>query len=214
MKSKSKTVAERKSALAEGLGIDLGEIESTRNDEFKTPDGTYLVLTEREAHDNAIKNIESTVEENGLESFTEEFIEKIIDDYTDKDRLLKLATDDILESQVEYLGKVPLIGELLERGLVLDSDLKDNGDLKPEIDLDEKKRELAEVILDEMGIYEWLDELGSYDGQYEFLVDNDLVDWNEVYEAYLRDIGVPSLLATYDDKEIELEGGLRAYRIA
>lgn len=209
----SKTVAERKSALAEGLGLDLREIESTGNDEFKTPDGTYLVLTKREAHDNAIKTIESMVEELGLESFTEEFIKKIIDDYTDKDRLLKLATDDILESQVDYLGKIPLIGELLERGLVLDSDLTNNGGLKPGIDLDEKKRELAEDILDRMGIYEWLDELGSYDGQYEFLVDNDLVDWNEVYEAYLMDVGVPFLLATHDGKEIELEGDLYAYRI-
>lgn len=208
----SKTVAERKSALAEGLGIDPREIESTGDDEFKTPDGTYLVFTELEAHDNAIKIIESMVEEFGLESFTEEFRKKIIDDYTDKDRLLKLATDDILEFQVDYLGKVPLISELLERGLVLDSDLK-NGGLKPEIDLDEKKRELAEDILDRMGIYEWLDELGSYDEQYEFLVDNGLVDWNEVYEAYLMDIGVPFLLAAYDGEEMVLEDGLFAYRI-
>lgn len=83
-------------ALAEFLDIDPNEIEVS-GDEYVTPEGDYLVLTEEEAHDRAVDEIRMTFDDMGLEAFTPQFQKQIVNDFM-SDKVI----DDFIDQEIEY----------------------------------------------------------------------------------------------------------------
>ena len=83
-------------ALSEFLGIDPEEI-TDESPEFDTPEGDYLVLTKDEAHDRAIDAIVMLFDDMGLEAFTPQFQEQIVNKFIDIS-----VIDHIIEQEIDY----------------------------------------------------------------------------------------------------------------
>ena len=223
------TDEERRKALADYLGIDIEDVEDAGGDEFDTPDGDYLVLTEDEAYDRALDDIQDTIDDMGMDAFTDYFRDYIINNLLDDYRIREEAIVKGYEGYVEDIEQESsdkfenrLIEELYENGFLHDGDFEDGEDgkdyyrLKPSVDLDDKKYDYAKWLAEDVIVSDWLYDTFGGDGNamYHWLEENEYVDWDEVKRQCIRDDGIAHFLADYDGKEIELEGGLRAYRIA
>ena len=219
---------ERLKALADYLGIDAEDVEVAGDGEFDTPEGDYLVLTEDEAHDRAVEDIQGTIDDMGLEAFSENFRDYILNNLLDEYRIKEEAIVPIYESYVEDIEQEPsaefgnrLIDELYDNGFLDDGDFEDGEDgkdyerLKPSVDLDDKKYEYAKSLAEDVIVYDWLyDMFGKYGkAMADWLEDNGYIDWDEVVRLCIRDDGIAHFIAHYDGDEIDLEGDLYAYRI-
>ena len=220
----------RRKALADYLGIDVEDVEVAEDNEFDTPEGDYLVLTEDEAYDKALENIQGTIDEMGLDAFTENFrdyiLNNLLDDYHIKEEAIvqyyvDYAEDIEHEPSDEFENR--LIEELYENEILTDDDFEDGEDgkkdhyaLKPSVDLEAKKYEYAQMLSEDVIVSDWLyDTFGDdVERMSEWLSTNGYIDWDEVKRQCIRDDGEAHFIAYYDGKEIELEGDLYAYRIS
>lgn len=223
------TDEERRRALADYLGIDIEDVEVAGGDEFDTPEGDYLVLTEDEAYDRALEDIQETIDDMGFGAFTDNFRDYILNNLLDDYRIKEDAIVEDYEDYVEDIEQEPsdkfenrLIEELYENGILNDDDFEDDEDgknyyeLKASVDLDDKKYEYAKLLSEDIIVYDWLyDKFGGDEkAMYDWLEKNEYVDWDEVKRQCIRDDGIAHFLADYDDKEIELDADdLYAYRI-
>lgn len=222
------TNEERRKALADYLGIDIEDVEVAGDGEFETPEGDYLVLTEDEAYDRALDDIQATIEDMGLSAFTDEFrdyiLNNLLDDYHIKEEVIvkdyeSYAEEIEQESSDKFENR--LLEELYENGFLHDGDFEDGEDgkdyyrLKPSVDLDDKKYDYAKWLAEDVIVYDWLYDTFGGDGKamYHWLEENEYIDWDEVKRQCIRDDGIAHFIAYYDGKEIELEGDLRAYRV-
>ena len=79
---------ERIEALAKLLGVEVEDLTTSKynNRVFENEEaGEYIVLTEEEAYDAAKESIRNSIEDLGLESFSEGFQEWILDTCVDKE---------------------------------------------------------------------------------------------------------------------------------
>ena len=222
------TDEERRKALADYLGIDIEDVEVAGDGEFETPEGDYLVLTEDEAYDRALDDIQATIEDMGLSAFTDEFrdyiLNNLLDDYHIKEEVIvkdyeSYAEEIEQESSDKFENR--LIEELYENGFLHDGDFEDGEDgkdyyrLKPSVDLEDKKYDYAKWLAEDVIVYDWLYDTFGGDGKamYRWLEENEYIDWDEVKEQCIRADGVAHFISYYDGKEIELNDDLRAYRI-
>lgn len=218
----------RRKALADYLGIDIEDVEVAGDGEFETPEGDYLVLTEDEAYDRALDDIQATIEDMGLSAFTDEFrdyiLNNLLDDYHIKEEVIvkdyeSYAEEIEQESSDKFENR--LIEELYENGFLHDGDFEDGEDgkdyyrLKPSVDLEDKKYDYAKWLAEDVIVYDWLYDTfgGDEEAMARWLDENGYIDWDEVKEQCIRADGVAHFIAYYDGKEIELEGDLYAYRI-
>lgn len=124
--------------LAEYLEIEPGEIQvykSYHDDEkyyeYRTPDGTYLVMDEEEAREAVYDYVDEIIDEMGIESFTPEFQEWIIDNAVENSEWFE---DACLESYEAYAQDIEyeddekygnrLIQECIENELIKASEVK------------------------------------------------------------------------------------------
>ena len=97
------TKNDRLNALAAYLNVDANEyfdMDNYFNDNvFKSKqfDEEYLVLTEKEAYDRAVEEIKSVYDDLGLESFTPQFQDWIVNNAVQEDFF-----DNILDEEIEY----------------------------------------------------------------------------------------------------------------
>lgn len=219
----------RRKALADYLGIDVEDVAVAGGNEFDTPNGDYLVLTEDEAYDKALENIQGTIDEMGLDAFTENFrdyiLNNLLDDYHIKEEAIvqyyvDYAEDIEHEPSDEFENR--LIEELYENEILTDDDFEDGEDgkkdhyaLKPSVDLEEKVYEYAQMLSEDVIVSDWLyDTFGDdVERMSEWLSANGYIDWDEVKRQCIRDDGEAHFIADYDGEEIELDDDLRAYRI-
>lgn len=218
----------RRKALADYLGIDVEDVEVAGGHEFDTPEGDYLVLTEDEAYDRALEDIQGTIDEMGLDAFTENFrdyiLNNLLDDYHIKEEAIVQYyvdyAEDIEHEPSDEFGN-RLIEELYEHEILTDDDFEDGEDgkdhymLKPSVDLEEKVYEYAQTLSEDVIVSDWLyDTFGDdVERMSEWLSENGYIDWDEVKRQCIRDDGEAHFIASYDGNEIDLEGDLHAYRI-
>ena len=83
--------------LAQYLEIDPSEIKEVAEDEFETPEGDYLVLTEDEAHNRAAAEIRMSFDDMGLEAFTPDFQKWIVENALSDD-----AVNEFIDEEIDY----------------------------------------------------------------------------------------------------------------
>jgi len=90
-------------SLKQALGEELSNPRTARYDDriIETDDGDYLVLTDEEADEYARESVENIIDDIGLESFTPNFQEWILDNAFDKDKFADL----IDEMKEDYEGE-------------------------------------------------------------------------------------------------------------
>ena len=205
---------ERITALAEYLGIDPSEIHNTYDYEYETPEGDYLVVDEDEAWELAREDIESIVDDIGLESFTEGFRDWIIMNALETDwferaveeSMWAYAEDIKEESDDVYDNR--LIAEMLELGCIDEEDIED-----PDFDVDWHMDDFVSCLVDNAGDpVEYCADNFGWDWVAEAAEENSLLDMELIVEECIAQDGIAHFIARYDGEEHDLGDGLYAYR--
>lgn len=86
----------RAQELANYLGVDVDEVENGYTDNmYEVGNEEYWVLTEDEAKEQAKADILDLVDDMGLQSFSPNFQDEIIDNYVDEDFIMSALDDEI-----------------------------------------------------------------------------------------------------------------------
>ena len=222
---------ERRQALAEYLNLPLDEVlpsvgvgihfYDVYTNEFYTPDGTYVVLDTADS-DSAIRTeIVEFIKENGIDSFSEEFYDWILDNAVD-DYIFDVVCRDDYQQGADSLEESAadsddydnaLIEECVARKLISGFDVVDGKYIGDEDLKDLYAWDAYEKVLRDYGSYaKWYQSLyGNNDFAYT------VGEWNAydedkiVDEAIERDGYTP--LATYDGEVLELDNDYFGYKI-
>lgn len=212
--------------LAKYLDIDVEDISNVGGQEFETPDGSYLVCDEDEARELAENYISETIDDMGLEAFSENFQEWIISNALDTewfDEAMRESYEsyvDDIESESDSTYDNRLIQEMYDADILTDDDFVADGDdidytqLKEDVDIDSKKSDFVDYLCgqqgdpvewyrDNFGEKELTDTIKSYDN---------ILDRDAIVDECITWDGVSHFIATYDGDEIELGNNLYAYR--
>lgn len=220
---------DRRKALADHLGVDIETITTSRYDDktFETEDGEeYLVLDSDEAREAAITSVKDTLDDIGIESFTDDFKEWAYrnavetDWFDDALRESKEFYADDIESEDDNEYGTRLIHEMYDEGILEDDDFEKDEDgeidytrVKETVDIDSKKEDFVDKLVENMGdAVEWYRSEFGEDELARTVRDNDLIDADAVAEEAVDWDGVGHFLSYYDGKEIELDDGWYAYR--
>jgi len=84
-------------ALAEYFGIDSDEIEDAGDNYFNTPEGEFRVFTGEEADEMAMEEIKNIFDDIGLDSFSSNFQDWILDNALDESEV-----DNFIDNEIEY----------------------------------------------------------------------------------------------------------------
>lgn len=220
------SIEEKKEALAKYLGVKVEDLRSYDFDKnMMTIDGEeYLVVDEDEAYKYAKDYIKGFIDDQGIDGFTEDFREWIIENAIDSDwfddakkESYEYYVDDI-ENEDSDGYENRLIEELHDNGFIDDDDLYENEDgikvLKDDVDLDEKKEEYVDYFCNSFeDSIEWFRDNYGKDELKEVVVRNNLVDVDKVVDEAINWDGLGHFLASYDGEEIELDNDLFAYRV-
>ena len=207
---------ERVNALAKYLEVDPSTITDGYTDNFfETEDGEeYYVVTEEEAREETKNQVESFIDDLGIEGFTPDFQDWIIENASNVDLedfvredYYNYASDISSESDDEYGTR--LAAECVENGLISESDFED-GEYTGDEDLVEL---LADHLAGEVWDYrDWfVSNFGSGELT-EYIKNYGSLDIDAITDEAISWDGVAHFLAGYDGKEIELEDDLFAYR--
>ena len=201
---------ERAVALAEFLGIDVSEVKASSWDEneFETPEGDYLVVTEEEAEDYAAQDIENLFDDIGFESFTPEFRDWIIRNALDTDWF----EDAVRESYESYVDDIAYEDGRLEEEL-LDAGIITEEDIEAGYDEDAARDAYVEMLVEDAGDpVDYCGDNFGWDWVSKVAEQNNLIDMQEVIDECIYQDGVAHFIARYDGEENELSNGLFAYR--
>lgn len=220
-------MTERIKALAAYLEVEEDTLKEGYDDMVvETEDGEeYLVCDEDEAREKAEESIRNFIDDCGIEGFTENFQEWIMDNAIESDWFEEAMTeangfyfDDILEEgSDEFESRA--VEELYERGLIDDEDFDEDED--GNVDHSQFRgdpRDYKDSFVDDMNegwddpIQWFRDNFG--DEQFtEAVMGHNLIDIDSVVDTAIEWDGVAHFIATYDGDEIELDDGYSAYRI-
>lgn len=199
-------------ALAKYLDISEDEIsEGYDENHFETEDGEeYIVCDYDTAKELAEEDIKELYDEMGLDAFSENYQDYILDNCVDESWF-----DDALREEADYIysednmSDDEIYDEAKGNGLVDDVEEDD-------ADIDDLREQLADSYYGN-----WSDDpIGWYkdnfdDESFKHIVkENDLVDVDGVARDCILSDGIAHFIATYDGNEIELEDDLYAYRVA
>ena len=217
----------RREALANYLGCEPEELEDGYRDEVFEHDGEeWIVLTEEEAYDEAGEQIRNIYDDIGLDSFTDSFKDWIINNCVDDREIYNWMEDsyrgyvDDIESENDYTYGNRLIQELYDEGILSDEDFEVDEDgeilydtLKDEVDLESKKDEYVEKLIDGISPLEFLREMYNDEEIGKILEENGMIDLDAVVEECIRQDGLAHFISSYDGNEVDLENDLYAYRL-
>lgn len=223
------TKEEKRLALAEHLGIDESELENSDYDEnaFTYDDMEYLVLDDQEAYEATYTDIENLFDDMGLEAFSKDMQDWIVENAIDYDfeevyrKMEESYVEDIENEDSREFGN-RLIEEMYDADILTDDDFVKYGDdeinhetLKDEVDLNDKKEEFIDYLLDNISDFreEFIDEFGVDEVLRLVKEGYADVDMDAIVDRVIRWDGRGPSLASYDGEERELDNDLFAYRV-
>ena len=196
---------ERIEALAKLLKVEVEDLTASKYDNrvFENENtGEYIVLTEEEAYDAAEEIIKDTIEECGIESFSECYQEWILDSCVDKEWF-----DEYLEEY--YLDYINDIRDeesgYEEYETMLDEEMDEAGVYTEE-------EFLSYLIKDAGNSIDWYIDNFGYEEFKSVCEECDLIDWDNVIDEVISEDGIAHSIATYDGKEYEV-GEYFIYRL-
>ena len=209
---------DRINALASYLEVDPSTITDGYTENlFETEDGEeYFVVTEDEGRELAREDIESIIDDIGLDAFAPDFQDWIIMNAVDSDWFEEACRESYanyaydIESEEDDEYGTRLAAECVENGLVSEEDFEDGEYIGSE-DLAEL---LSEYLFDQVNDYvEWYrDDFGDSDLTY-VVTNYNLLDMDAIVDECLTWVGIGHFVASYDGDEIELGNDLYAYRV-
>ena len=210
----------KRDALADYFGEE-GEVRYDKDmDIFILPDGiAYFVYTGDEADQKAKEEVINTIDEMGIEAFTPDFRQDIIDNQmVDVDwfddamkESYEVYADDIMSEYGEHGNR--LFDEMIEEGVISEEDVTEDGELADGIDLDEKKEEFVEKLCEnwDNGVQWYIDNFGE--GEFsDVCKEHDLYDYDEIAETAVRWDGRGHFISMYDGEELAIGDDLFAYK--
>lgn len=224
------TKEEKRLALAEHLGIDESELEDSDYDEnvFIYDDREYLVLDDQEAYEATYTDIENLFDDMGLEAFSKDMQDWIVENAIDYDfekvyREMEEGYVEDIENEESREFDNRLIEEMYDADILTDDDFKEDEDgdgvdhqrLKDDVDLEEKKEEYVDYLLDNISDFreEFIDEFGVDEVLRLVKEGYADVDMDAIVDRVIRWDGRGPSLAIYDGEERELDNDLFAYRV-
>lgn len=207
------SIERRKELLADYLECSPEEIEFHEyTEEFETPEGDYLVFTYDEAYEDAKDYISQTIDEMGLEAFTEGFQEWIIYNALDTD-WFEDAYEEYQTELVDELSEDELVEEATDIGILEADDFDEDGNYVGSDSLDFiREAVLEDRLSDDIDYVEWFEENFGKEELRQIINDNDLLDREKIEEECIDEDGIAHFLASYDGEEVDLGEDLFAYR--
>ena len=211
---------EKRDALADYFGEE-GEVRYDKDmDLFILPDGrAYFVYTGDEADQKAKEEVISLTDDMGINAFTPNFRQDIIDNQmVDVDwfddamkESYEFYADDIMSEDGEHGNR--LFDEMIEEGVISEEDVTEDGELVDGIDLDEKKEEFVEKLCEnwDNGVQWYIDNFGEEEFS-DIRKENNLYDYDEIAETAVRWDGRGHFLSMYDGDELDIGDDLFAYK--
>ena len=211
----------KRDALAEYAEIDGKEVKYDKDmDLFILPDGrAYFVYTESEADAKAKEEIMSLIDELGIEAFTPDFRQDIIDNqmvdvewFDDAMReSYEAYADNIKDEKGEHGNR--LFDEMIEEGIISETDVTEDGKLVDGIDLDKKREEFVEKLCEgwDNGIEWYITNFGESDFS-KTCKEHDLFDYDAIADMAIRWDGRGHFISYYDGDEIYLDNDIFAYK--
>lgn len=210
----------KRDALADYFGVE-DEVRYDKDmDIFILPDGrAYFVYTGDEADQKAKEDVISLIDDMGIEAFTPDFQQDIIDnqmvdiDWFDDamKESYEFYADDIMSEDGEHGNR--LFDEMIEEGVISEEDVTKDGELADGIDLDEKKEEFVEKLCDSWddGVQWYIDNFGERDFS-DICKKHALYDYDEIAETAVRWDGRGHFISNYDGDELAIGDDLFAYK--
>lgn len=221
-------------ALAKELGLDVtkltAEEEVTSNGRtyftIETEDGERYVVADHDAAEELAKeDVESVVDDLGIESFTKDYQQRIFDNFANNDDF-KEAFEESYRSYAEDIKSEDddkyesrLVRELVEMKVLSDDDLVKNDEgllaLKDDADEDDLVEKFIDAIAGDWN-YDyvgWMKSDFGLDEVTRFAKENNAIDWDAVYDDVIDTDGIAHFVASYNGKELKLDDDFYAYRI-
>ena len=196
---------ERFEALAKLLQVEVEDLTVSKYDErvFENEEaGEYIVLTEEEADEAAEESIKESINDMGLESFTEDFQQWILDNCVDSDWFAEALEDYEIGYIEEIRDEKSDYEEYKSR---LDEEMNDAG-----VDTEEEFLEyLIECYEDPV---EWFKDMFGMEEFTNTIEEYNLIDWEAVINEAIEVDGCGHFIATYDGEENEM-GEYFIYRL-
>ena len=211
---------EKRDALADYFEVE-DEVRYDKDmDIFILPDGrAYFVYTGDEADQKAKEDVINSIDDMGIEAFTPDFQQDIIDNQmVDVDwfddamkESYEFYADDIMSEDGEHGNR--LFDEMIEEGVISEEDVTEDGELVDGIDLDEKKEEFVEKLCEnwDNGVQWYIDNFGERDFS-DVCKKHDLYDYDEIAETAVRWDGRGHFISMYDGEELDIGDDLFAYK--
>lgn len=208
-------------ALADYLKVSFKEIKQGYDDHVFDVNGeSWLVLNDEEADAAAYQDIESTIDDLGLDAFSEQMQDWIINNALDTDWFEDVVREDI-KSYIYDMSDEEVADECIDYGITYSEDVYDEEsdpdfpELRDDVDFDDLRSQLIDEKMSEIDDYVdyYRDNFGDEsltrlikDGQVQLDVDaivDECLSWD----------GRGHFLSRYDGNEVELGDGLFGYRL-
>ena len=196
---------ERFEALAKLLQVEVEDLTVSKYDErvFENEEADeYIVLTEEEADEAAEESIKELINDMGLESFTEDFQQWILDNCVDSDWFAEYLEDyergyieDIRCEESDYEEYETRLAEEMENAGV---------------DTEEEFLEYLIECYDDP--VEWFKDMFGMEEFTNTIEEYNLIDWEAVINEAIEVDGCGHFIATYDGEENEM-GEYFIYRL-
>ena len=196
---------ERIEALAKLLKVEVEDLTTSKYDNrvFENEEaGEYIVLTEEEAYNEAEESIKDTIEECGLQSFSECYQEWILDSCVDKE-WFDGYIEEYYSNYIDNMRDVEAVYEGYETRL--DEEMDEAGV--------ETEEEFLDCLIDDAGnSIDWYIDCFGYEEFKSVCEECDLIDWDNVIEEVISEDGVVNSIAIYYLNEYEV-GEYFIYRL-
>ena len=196
---------ERIEALTKFLGVEVEDLTVSKYDErvFENEEADeYIVLTEEEADEAAEESIKELINDMGLESFTEDFQQWILDNCVDSDWFAEYLED----YEIGYIEDIRCEeSDYEEYETRLAEEMEDAG-----VDTEEEFLEYLIECYDDP--VEWFKDMFGMEEFTNTIEEYNLIDWEAVINEAIEVDGCGHFVATYDGEENEM-GEYFIYRL-
>ena len=220
---------EKKEALAKYLECEVDDIQDGyRDDYFEVNGKEYRVLTNDEADQAVVDDIEDFIDDVGIGGFTKAMQNWIVynailpsDWFSDAQRESAEYYVQDIEDENDDTYENRLIAELVENGYLdeendfhFDEDDEDQEYplLNDDVDLEDAKEEYIDSMCDEDPVEWYRFNFGDRELRQLIREGGIYLDYEAIADEVMSWDGRGNSLATYDGDEIELEDGYYAYR--
>lgn len=212
---------ERIKALATYLGVEEDEITEGYDDTvFEVNGDEYRVLDDDEADEAVVDEIESLIDDLGLEAFTPAMQNWAVENAIDNVDWFDDALEEDMNYYVDDMNDDEVVEEAIDYDLIDEDDayIEDedgNQEINPDLDIEDLGEKLVQALVEsEPDAYTWyVDNFGEKSVR-DLIKDGQLrLDYQAIADECVSWDGRGHNLAHYDGEEIELDNGLYAYRL-